>query len=568
MWRQIALAPLIAGAALFVACAAPLERPRFLESPLVLVPGQALMTPVDLPGAPERVESYEPPSLRLSDGRTLETLLVTLEPDRSTTVNSWLANNSTWRRTSIEQASARTLLLADVPFDALGLDLWVSGNRVPSSWIVPPLSEQAASYPLEQALTASQQATLLELVKPEMEEPRLRWRAMLALQRLGIESTSGAFADPALEAWAYRWQALAEAAERRLRSADAALADRWIEALTRCVRTSDAVLPMWPTNTEDITETILTLLTPEASDASVVRSAEAFLDRQPQWLSWVTEDAGGEVGGSMTVVNLSGKDALLSSRAPGGQWTAHGMLAPSELFEIPATTKPDSATTSVWQVRLGGRTRSLPITTGVIPLEPPGAAIGPFWHDWTLPGLQRSTVQSPAPGSVGWIGGLVHRDPRLERPLADASGRASYVEVHRPPCELPAPGISARSTDAIRVAFGPTEQARAELTIRCTGVTSVDSLGPLAMEGEPAIINKGNDRWAFTLPIDLSWLEPDGTILIGMQSAPAQGLRATWPRPLLPGQAEFGRVRIDPSAWGLAPQQASAKTRPPVTTRR
>ena len=568
MRRQTALALTLAITTFLVACAASTERPRLIESPTALIAGQVLVTPIDLAGVSAGDDPFDAPPLRFSDGRTIDTSIETFVPTRSNSSNEWLANNSGWTRSSPRVEQARTFLVASIPSASLGLDLWMDGARVPSYWVVPELTEQPVTRSDSRSPPDAQLADLLRLLEPEFGEPRLRWRAQLALERLGLEAPRHAFADPALEAWAVRWSALAEAAERRLRQADAAIADRWIETLTRCVSTSDAVLPMWPTNTADITDTIRALHSPEASDASVVRTAEAFLDRQPQWLAWVADDAGGIAGGTISVVNLSTREALLSSRAPGGRWTAHGMVAPNELVKLPAAADTSGPTTGVWQVRLGGRTRSLPVATGAIPLEPPGVSIGPFWHDWTLPGIRVGTGRSPAPGSSGWVGGLVHRDPRLELPLSNASGWAIYVEVRTQPCELPEPGRALTATDSIRVAFGPNEEARAELTIRCTGVTSTEVLGPMAGEGEPAILTTARDRWAFTLPIDQSWMEPDGTILVGLQSVPAEGIRASWPRPLLPGQPDLGRVRIDPSAWGLSARRTTATAQSPAATRR
>ena len=568
MRRQTALTPVLALVALMGACARSPERPRLIESPTALIPGQLLVTPIDLAGVSAEGEGFTSPPLRFSDGRTISTAIAMFAPDRSDYTNAWLANTNAWRRADSADELVVTFLLSDIPGDALGLDLWMDGGRVPSYWVVPKLSDQASTRSLTQRPTTDQLATLLRLVEPELAEPQLRWRPRLALERLGIEPPDHAFTDHALEAWANRLSALAEAAERRLREADASVADRWIDTLTRCVSTPDAVFPMWPTNASDITDTMLALLSPEASETSVVRTAEAFLDRQPQWLAWVADDAGGVVGGTIAVVNLSADTALLSSRAPGGRWAAHGMVAPNELVKLPATAEPGAPTTGMWQLRLGGRTRTLPVTTGAMPLEPPGVMIGPLWHDWTLPGLRTGTVQSPAPGSVGWVGGLIHRDPRLEPPSAGASGWAIYVEVRRPPCELPEPGRPSEPTDTIRLAFGPSEETRAELTIRCTGVTSIDALGPMANQGEPAILTTASDRWAFTLPIDRSWMEPDGTILVGMKSVPAEGLRASWPRPLLPGQTDVGRVRIDPSAWGFSASQSTTTAQSPAAMRR
>lgn len=537
--------------ALLAGCAQQPARPIFHESPTPLVAGATLVSSIDRAGAVWRdTQPGEFPPILVSDGQRIATSVTILSqrppenPD-----SSWLPNPGSWQRATKISERSTTMLVATLPPSALGQFIWMTGRRVPSFWLLPDLDSapHATATPTAVPSTISRDL-VIALVRSELDNPPLRWRAELALARLGLDPPPASWEDPVLQAWAAQSRARWHAAEQRLRDADPAVADRLIDTLTRWLFTHDTALPIWPARAEDINDLVLAILQPGASDKTISRIVLAYLESQPQWLAWVANDAGDVVGGSIAAVNLSPTPRLLSTRAPTGPWEAHGMLAPGELALVPIpSTGAASATPSVWEVRLGGRTRALPVTTDAIPLTPPGMPIGPFWHDWTLGGLIAGTGQSPSPGQPGWIGGLVQKDTRLNSRDATSSGWVVYIEVRRPPCDLPRAGRSTPDIDAVRLSFGPTSAPRAEVTVRCTGHTTFHNAAP----GLGAIIKTTSDRWAFTLPIDSAWLEPDGTLLIGAQSLPHDGRRATWPRPLLPGQTTIGRVRIDPSAWHL-----------------
>jgi len=541
-------------------CAVDAQRPRLVEAPVALVAGQRLVVPIDPLGGTWADEDSPLPPLRFSDGRAVEASIVTLARTPRSSAGGWLSDAGTWSRVETRSEGNQTMLVADVPKDALGLGTWMNGVRVSSYWVLPTVESPSVNLPVGVPVTPEQEGEAIELLEVELADPQLRWRATRALERLGIDPPARPFQDPVVEAWAQRCTTLSAAAERRLHLADPLLAERWVSVLTRWIVTPDGVLPVWPTRATELWGAILAMLRPGASDVAVIGAARSFLERQPTWLAWVADDAGSVVGGSIAVVNLSANPALLSVRAPGGPWIAHGMLAPDAMTIVPApAASVGNAAAGLWEVRLGGRTTVLPVATEALTLTPPGRTIGPFWHDWTLAGLRSGEGRSPAPGSTGWVGGLLHQDPRLSAPSRGSSGWAVYVEVLRPPCDLPDARMPTEVADVVRVAFGPTDTPRVELTVRCTGVTTVDTLGTQAIAGEPALLTTSADRWAFTLPIHESWMEPDGSILIGIQSTLRDGVRATWPRPLLPGQQGFGRVRIDPSSWGLSEPSATAR---------
>lgn len=581
--RTLAMLLLCTSGLVLFACTQPQSaRPILSETPTPLIAGQTLVTPIDRAGAMWDGRAMgEPPDLVFSDGSRAPTSIAMVARRSGADPHSWLPSRGAWMR--VEDAdedadeAASAMLLAPIPDTALGQSVWMEGRRVPAYWIVPgftpPPPPQRPQRVLDEP-TPAQRAAALALAAPDLDSPLLRWRAVLALERLGVEAPpidaglTHDWADQWANQWANQWAVRADAALARLHAADAMVCERLLDTLTRWLVTPtirDGLLPVWPTDEDALADLLLALLRPGATDEAVSRTAQAYVDRQPQWLAWVMDDAGGVVGGSIAVVNLGHAPALLSAREPQGVWQAIDMVDPGQMVVIPAPAAREgvSQATAYWEVRLGGRTALLPITTGAIDLMPPGVAIGPFWHDWTLEGLVAGSGRSPSPGSIGWIGGLVHPEPRMDLPASSGSGWVVYIEVRRPPCGLREPGGRPRPLDAVRLAFGPSDRPRAEVTVRCTGLTSYETLPIGAAPGEGALLNTLDDRWVFTLPIDARWLEPDGTILLGVQSLPADGPRATWPRPVLPGQIASGRVRIDPASWGLPRQNEElSATRP------
>lgn len=525
-----------------------------------LIAGGLLVTPVAIDATDWAEAGAGPPPLRLGDGQQIGVRAQAFIRHESIE-GGWLGRAPAWQRTSSSTEDALVLVQAPIPMDGLGQSVWMDGRRVPAFWLVPDFASQAvvSPSPIDVDVAATH---VIDLVASELVDPRIRWRAELALRRIGHEAPPARWDDPVLEAWAVQSSERWAAAMRRLGEVDEALAQRLADALTRWLVTSEIVLPIWPTDAEAVHDLILAILRPGASDESIERTVVAFLERQPKWLAWVANDAGGVVGGAIAVVNLSPSAALLSTRAPGGRWEAYGLLEPDSIALAPAPPQRDaSSVASTWQIRLGGRMKTLQVSADAAPLEPPGFAIGPFWNDWTLEGLISGTATSIPPGQPGWVGGLVQRDTRLDAPGSSDSGWVLYVEVRRRPCDLPTASGRPQALDAVRVAFGPTDRPRAEVVVRCSGLTTFEQGTP----GQLAMLTTGTDRWAFTLPIDRSWLEPDGTFLLGAQYLPHDGPRGAWPRPLLPGQESIGRVRVDPSAWELQTdlRQQARETRLP-----
>jgi hypothetical protein len=72
--------------------------------------------------------------------------------------------------------------------------------------------------------------------------------------------------------------------------------------------------------------------------------------------------------------------------------------------------------------------------------------------------------------------------------------------------------------------------------------------GDLTGENLPVTIRVDGERWVaqIVLPAELV---AGPRVRIAMERIDARGVRSAWPRPMVPGQPEPGRLAIDLTAW-------------------
>jgi hypothetical protein len=116
-----------------------------------------------------------------------------------------------------------------------------------------------------------------------------------------------------------------------------------------------------------------------------------------------------------------------------------------------------------------------------------------------------------------------------------------YVECLRP-------AFSANDSDSVRIWLGPITRPDAVLRITRDGSVRDElfSDSSAALIGD---IRLAADRWSFRVTLPPDAIPSDGHLMIAMERLATGGRRWSWPRPMMPWQAEPGRVRADLSAW-------------------
>lgn len=445
-----------------------------------------------------------------------------------------------------------------IPADARGRALAVGGVPVALAWSDPP--PPRLPRPRLPALALSDLAHLLRALDPAALDPSRRWRVRLLFDRLatrGIDpGESATLSHPLLEMLARQIEDRWRLGLARLHAADPALHDDALDSLTAIVGFENGrTLPLWhdasvvnagpaPAEVGAPQELLEAMLDASLAPARLADRARAWLAAQPRALAWIDDDAG-EVGAvRVGLANLSARPvaaAVTGEGAPGVSAREVEMvaLAPFQAGVV-SLRAPAGAPASGISASIGHEELSLGPVTRSTPVAPPGLR----FDAWRPP----RTMQSLLSGAV----------------LLAPADRATAALLQRRPADQPTePGDSrweltlecispvGAAADSVRIFLGPTAAPRAVLRIDHRGFMLDEAASPdaPASRARPAPVTRLADRWLGTAPIPASALEPDGSLLIGLERI-IDAERFTWPRAVFPWQSAPPRIRADLSAWG------------------
>lgn len=564
-----------------------------VDERLDAVQGQTLIVPLSV--ARDRLASL-PASLplRLDDGRRIEAPVVLLvvapsEPQ----AHAWLPPSGRWSVARVGAAipadhGVQPVALVDFPPDHTSTGLWFGGLRVPLAMLPDPGALLVGGAMLPWPPGAGEHAgnlLLNQLAQPDRQDPTRRWRHELL--------TQGLAPDPALHTPAAR----TDDAASILHAIDMQSRGRWQVALAWLYRAAPEVsmqlrqrlacavrvgtdaAPLAFGSPRDLEILLSDLLDTRLTPPQRVARARAFIDAQPQALALVLDDAGRRDGGAgatplstFSLFNLSSRPALatLASAAAGispqpvsiPPWSWATGSFPAIAFErssSPAVDSDDAIATGssvepppspagrTAELRVGGREIRVPVLAEAIPILPPGLELRPVLHDWTMPAAlsaQPDAAMTPAPE---WsTAGLLYLD-------TDGESQPVWrvlIESRLDPV-FPAGG----TRDAIELWLGPTGAPAAAWRVwRDGSIEAIRGTGPASA---PRIATSA-DRWTAVLDVPPAAIDAAGQLRIGLVRSDSRGLRAAWPRPMLPWQAEPGRALLDTRSW-----QAPAPPRPP-----
>ena len=384
------------------------------------------------------------------------------------------------------------------------------------------------------------------MLKPLRRDPSNRWRVRLLTDRVNPERLWGAGAPSVVVIESDVLEALARQTELRYRAAiarvqldDPALSSELLMALTTIVSMTDGrLLPVWTDATPRLNAIIDTALNTTRPPARAAEAARSWLEAISPVRPWVIDDGSRVIDGArhatVGVANLS-NGAVDASVAPLGEPASdRASVSPQRAVTIRAPvlveppslpTEPPSARPLV--VRTGRPVARLPILTPGRSFDPPGLRIEGLFATWT----RRSWLtQRP------W---LVTDDRRTTALLQQSTGGEDweiYIE-----CATPEPPEE-DSDDRVRVWLGPYGGSEGYLLAGPGAGARLDS-------GEAPAWRAHEWGWSSVVEIPSALIGSSGTIDFAVERIDGAGVRSSWPRPMLPDQAEPGRATVRLTPW-------------------
>ncbi len=531
--------------------------------------------------------------VRLDDGRTVPARAYFVWSRGTRASTGWTRSTPNWNSIGADKYGRSTpkeagtwIAIIDLPIDAVGQGIWIEEVRYEPNWLPDPMrviletSSRDDDGFWDPALSDHQsESQLVQTAIANLRaDPFNRWRAQLlsdgfnpsnndgtssahtdreltAIHTDLLQTRSSAVLDQVADHFASRWQIILG----RIWLIDPSVASRLKARLAQTATTHDGtVVPLWIDDTAQLSALAHDLLSPFVDDELRVERIDAWLDAQPQSMSWVVDDAGQPtrypVTLSPTVGMLGLRDTLNDSQANLARIQSNGispiveMLEPGILTErvlnapsgvfSPKTQADDHRELSI-QI---GRDRSSVKVLGNIPqASPPGVLVGPLLMDWTLHAFSsRRSALGALPLDAQRVAGMVHRIA----PLDESDHRVGwklYLE-----CAI---DDSQSSEDAsIGIWIGPMNATRIAWSIsRSLGLVEMRSDADLAPDPVYSSVEDG-DRWIIELDIPPAAISDDGFLILGLTRDDGSS-RTSWPRRMMPWQTEPGRFVIDTTAW-------------------
>lgn len=541
-----------------------------IESRVHAVFGRTLVIPVRVRG---RFEIADTLQVRLDDKRAVPARLYRVSV-ASVDAGGWLPAPGEWKvdlaskpASSDKPAFSVHVVVAALPFDAVGQGLWLENHRIALNWLPEPpmlaaelkLTADAVRWPEPTSLAS--EPSVRDLIEAERVSPLRRWRYRLVKGTLGIATQAeplppevlvDAFNDPVLEAWARQREDRWIVGLKKLRAADPALTDQLVAALRLIARfPNDVAAPMWDTDQGELEELVQSLLDPDLSDVARLTRVRDWIAARPPASAWVVDDAGspdiatGEATPSVAMLNLASKSAL-GFVAVRGRPSAQEMTAIEPLRTSIITLKNregglvEGANTTPIEMHVGDWVRPAALADRPVPAPPSGLRLGPFFPDWTCGDLLAGV--QPQPDASGLTAALLFR-----------SGGASwtlFVECH-------ARDGAVSAEDRLSVFFGPLGPQSEAVTISPDG-----SVSPAAFAGAASVVSE-KGRWVVQLKVPAELIEADGTLRLAMTRSDRRGRRWAYPRPMLPWDDQPGRLAVATRGTEAAPAAQPAPSKAP-----
>lgn len=516
------------------------------------------------------------PRVRLDDGRTLEAhwyrVIVTMprDSDLAPGQGEWLPAPGVWSTYQLDDAGdfreravrnvGTRVMTVRLPTDASGQSLWVGQRRIPVRWL-PALTSvlaQGEKGPFQPILTDNaSRLALLPLIRAESLTPIGRWRFRMLTDGLSPTAAAGVgltpvFDDPVIEAIAKQNEARWRIALALLWRSDADLAMRLMRRLTMIVDFAGVAAPAWPMDQRMLDSLLSDLLDPHSPPEQLAVKVEDWIESQPRAAAWVDDDAGTEDVatshpiGSIAVCNLSDRATLAWIGSPHERAGAN--LIPLPMGETRILTVRGEGTSSSDLIANAGKwNRRLTIAACHAPVTPPGLQIGPLFPDFTLSSWTQAATDSGSSGRWPTTRPEWATHAILQQRNEPGSSWELYVE-----CRGSTPPIAGlpSSEESVRIWLGARGSPISVLRVTSDGRVSDEAIRTdLAPTPADVRVARTAGSWSFRIPIPARAIGANGVLRIALTRTDSMKRRSSWPRPMLPWQAEPGRAGLDLRAW-------------------
>lgn len=530
-----------------------------VSEPAYAVAGRPLIVPIEPqePAGPfERLAPDRLPDVRINGVTVQDVSCSLLFPSGNATSSAWDPETRQWSAAPLgtSDKKGRTdgpakdaaepgiwCVVFDIPAGLERPIVTLNTKSVPLIWLDPPPPVTGSGRPVRPVASAESWRNLGERLRPIARDPQQRWRVRLLIDRVTAQElwpqvAPEAFADRALEAWAARQEECWRSAIEDVRRVDPVLSSDLLHALSAVVALPGGTLvPAWPMDEIGTQRLLRSLLDPAETRSRKAEYVRAWLASIPDAVAWVIDDADAD-GPTLGVAELSGRRTNISLRFSAAPDAVRRTLLAHESISVrlPRPVLADDEPTSdlgTAEVSAEGWNRRLSLLTKPAPIKPPGLLTGPFLRPCTHASWLSGT---PAPA----IGPLA--TTALLQPGAVAGEWQLFVQC--------APTPSGAAQDRVNAWFGPFGDPDVVISIDRFAASTLNLRGKPA-QAIDVPISTADAGWSALVHLPAEAVDKDGLVRLGLDRLVSED-RSSWPRPMLPGQVEPGRVAVDLTTWG------------------